>query len=391
MAKTLLLLGGSHSELPLIFAAQRLGFRVITTGNNPLDYGHKFADEYVFGDFSDVTAMTDLAKSLNVEAICAGCNDFAAISAAAIAEKLGLPGHDPLDLSRMIHHKSSFYSLANEAGFPVPFSFEVTSLEATHEVAIGIGFPVIVKPIDLTGGKGISIAHSAKDLEKAWNYARQQTREDSTVIQKYITGTNHAISSLILNQQLQYSFIDNEHYFTNPHLVGAASFPSTLSPEIQALIRTSVSELGLSYAFVDGLLHLQFIVDENDDYFFIDVCRRAPGDLYIQFVEEATGIKYPEMIVRCESGLPVVLQQSIMQKKIGRLCLMPRTTGRFHSVHDLPGPGVILSRLQVMSTGTIITDIDTQKIEIILMEFESDAEMQKVMNDPSIRFQISTM
>jgi hypothetical protein len=44
-----------------------------------------------------------------------------------------------------------------------------------------------------------------------------------------------------------------------------------------------------------------------------------------------------------------------------------------------------------MSTGAIITDIDTQKIEIILMEFESDDEMQKVMNDPSIRFQISTM
>jgi biotin carboxylase len=390
MAKNLLLLGGSHSELPLIHAAQGLGFRVITTGNDPLGYGHKFADEYVFGDFSDIAAMTDLAKSLNVDAICAGCNDFAAISAAAIAEELGLPGHDPLDFSRMIHQKSSFYSLASEAGFPVPNSFEISSLKAAHEVAISVGFPVIVKPIDLTGGKGISIAHSAEDLEKAWNHARQQTRADSTVIQKYITGTNHAISSLILNQQLLFSFIDNEHYFTNPHLVGAASFPSILSLELQALIKKSVSELILSYTFVDGLLHLQFIVDENEDYFFIDVCRRAPGDLYIQFVEEATGIKYPEMIVRCESGLPVVLQQPIIQKKIGRLCLMPRTTGRFHSVHDLPGPGVILSRLQVMSTGTIITDIDTQKIEIILMEFESDDEMKKVMNDPSVRFQIST-
>jgi len=391
MVKNLLLLGGSHSELPLIYAAQRLGFRVITTGNKPLDYGHKFADEYVFGDFSDVMAMTDLAKSLNVDAICAGCNDFAAISAAAIAEELNLPGHDPLDLSRILHHKSSFYSLANEAGLPVPFSFEVTSLEAAHEVAIGIGFPIIVKPIDLTGGKGISIAHSVEDLENAWNYARQQTREASTVIQKYITGTNHAISSLILNQQVQFSFIDNEHYFTNPHLVGAASFPSTLTLELQALIKRSVSEFVLSQMFVDGLLHLQFIVDEHDDYFFIDVCRRAPGDLYIQFVEEATGIRYPEMIVRCESGMPVVIQQPIIQKKIGRLCLMPRTTGRFHSVHDLPGPGVVLSRLQVISAGTIITDIDTQKIEIILMEFESDDEMQKVMNDPSIRFQISTV
>ena len=159
---------------------------------------------------------------------------------------------------------------------------------------------------------------------------------------------------------------------------------------MQALITQSVSELILSHPFVDGLLHLQFIVDENDDFFFIDVCRRAPGDLYIQFVEEATGINYPEMIVRYESGLPVVVPQPNLQKKIGRLCLMPTTTGRFHSVQDLSGPGVILARLQLMNSGAIITNIDTQKIEIVLMEFESDDEMLKVMNDPSIRFQVIT-
>ena len=70
---------------------------------------------------------------------------------------------------------------------------------------------------------------------------------------------------------------------------------------------------------------------------------------------------------------------------------MPTTTGRFHSVYDLSGPGVILARLQLMNSGSIITNIDTQKIEIVLMEFESDDEMLNVMDDPSIRFQIRTM
>ena len=388
MTKTLLLLGGSHAEIPLIIAAQSLGFRVVTTGNKPSDLGHSYSDEYRFGDFSNIEEMINLARDLDIDAVCSGCNDFAAISAAGVAEILGLPGHDTLALSRLIHHKSSFYELADSAGVPVPRSFEVSSLDSAEDVAKRIGFPVIVKPIDLTGGKGVSVAKSVGDLGHAWSYARLQTRKDSAVIQKFVVGTNHAISTLIVNGKVQFYFVDNEHYYANPYLVGAASSPSMLSPEIQSAVRSSVSDLVSSQAFSDGILHLQFLVDENGDFYFIDVCRRSPGDLYIQFVQEATGVNYPELIVRSETGMRVQFEELNSGRKIGRLCLMPTRTGRFESVEELPGPGKVLHRMQLIEPGASITDIAHQKIEILQIEFATSDEMLLVMNNPSKRFSI---
>ena len=60
--KKLLLLGGSHAEIPLIQAAQSLGWYVITTGNNRDGLGHPYADKMVFADFSDKDAMLELAR-----------------------------------------------------------------------------------------------------------------------------------------------------------------------------------------------------------------------------------------------------------------------------------------------------------------------------------------
>ena len=79
---------------PLILAAKKLGFRVITTGNAPELVGHAYADEYYYADFSDKDEVLTLAREQRIDAICACANDFGAITAAYVAEEMGLPGHD---------------------------------------------------------------------------------------------------------------------------------------------------------------------------------------------------------------------------------------------------------------------------------------------------------
>ena len=92
--KKMLLLGGSHAEIPMIQAAKKMGYYVITSGNQADGLGHPYGDEYIKKDFSDKDAILQLAKEEQIDAICSGCNDFACLTAAYVAEKLGLPGHD---------------------------------------------------------------------------------------------------------------------------------------------------------------------------------------------------------------------------------------------------------------------------------------------------------
>ena len=118
--KKLLLLGGGHAEIPLIQAAQALGWYVITTGNAREGLGQPYADKNVFADFSDKDAMLELARAEGVQAVCSGCNDFALLSTVYVCEKLGLPGHDSYATSLEIHHKDKYRALATRLGIPTP-------------------------------------------------------------------------------------------------------------------------------------------------------------------------------------------------------------------------------------------------------------------------------
>ena len=160
--KRLLLLGGGHAEIPLIEAAKSLGYFVITTGNARDGLGHPYAHKNVFADFSDKEAMLALAREEKVEAVCSGCNDFALLSTAYVCEKLNLPGHDNYETSLQIHHKDKYRTLANRLGIATPKVCTITREtfaqggEALHAQFEGLTYPLIVKPVDLTGGKGIT-------------------------------------------------------------------------------------------------------------------------------------------------------------------------------------------------------------------------------------------
>ena len=223
--KRMLLLGGSHAEIPLIQAAQSLGWYVITTGNAREGLGHPYADKNVFADFSDKDAMLELAKSEGVQAVCSGCNDFALLSTVYVCEKLELPGHDSYATSIEIHHKDKYRALASRLGIPTPRALVVRSADE-FEVAIAqLTFPIIVKPVDLTGGKGIHRAVNADEAREAYKDASSRTRQDHIVVEEFVQGTNHGFSAMLVKGKVAFAFSDNEQYFVNKYLVSGANSP----------------------------------------------------------------------------------------------------------------------------------------------------------------------
>ena len=103
--KKILIAGSGHGDIPLIVAAQNLGFYVITTGNQPdgpNGLGIEYSDEYYCEDYSNKERMLELAKKLEIDAICPCTNDFSAISTAYVAEKLDLPGHDSYETTLIL-------------------------------------------------------------------------------------------------------------------------------------------------------------------------------------------------------------------------------------------------------------------------------------------------
>lgn len=388
--KKMLLLGGGHAEIPLIQAAQSLGWYVITTGNAREGLGHPYADKNVFADFSDKDAMLELAKSEGVTAVCSGCNDFALLSTVYVCEKLGLPGHDSYATSLEIHHKDKYRALATRLGIPTPRALVVRNA-AEFEAAIAqLTFPIIVKPVDLTGGKGIHRAANADEARFAYKDACSRTRQDHIVVEEFVQGSNHGFSAMLVKGKVAFAFSDNEQYYINKYMVSGANSPSTSSDKTLAMLREYSERIAQELHLVDGILHIQYIEQADGTPVIIEICRRPPGDLYIKFVKYATGIDYPKFIVQAETGEDISgiadvptqgfwLRHCIMadcqageQTATGDIC-----KGIVRDVTFAPEiQGNIVEKFLWYKPGEKIDDKLLYKAGIVFFKFDSLAEMQ---------------
>ena len=385
--KKMLLLGGGHAEIPLIQAAQALGWYVITTGNDRKGLGHPLADKNVFADFSDKDAMLELAKSEGVQAVCSGCNDFALLSTVYVCEKMGLPGHDSYATSIEIHHKDKYRALATRLEIPTPRALtipvagkdEIAGKEsADFEKAIAqLAFPIIVKPVDLTGGKGIHRATTPEEAREAYKDACSRTRQDHIVVEEFVQGTNHGFSAMLVNGRVAFAFADNEQYFVNKYMVSGANTPGTSSLATLAKLRDYSERIARELHLVDGILHIQYIEKPDGTPVIIEICRRPPGDLYIRFVKYATGIDYPKFIIMAETGMDISgIEDAPTQGFWLRHCLMSDHEGTVRDVTFAPEiQGNIVEKFLWYKPGDIITDKLTYKAGIVFFRFNSLAEM----------------
>ena len=380
--KKLLLLGGSHAEIPLIKAAHELGWYVVTTGNNRDGLGHPYADKTVFADFSNKETMLELARSEGVQAACSGCNDFALLSTVYICEKLGLPGHDSFATSLQIHHKDKYRALATRLGIPTPQAKVVHNAQEFEDAIASFTYPIIVKPVDLTGGKGIHRAANAEEARAAYKDATSRTREDHVVVEEFVIGTNHGFSAMLVKGKVAFAFSDNEQYFVNKYLVSGANTPSTTAEAGLAKLRDYSECIARELNLVDGILHIQYIERADGTPFIIEICRRPPGDLYIKFVKYATGIDYPKFIVMAETGEDISTIQDVPTQGFWlRHCIMAGPEIENGSVaRDVTfAPeiqGNIVEKFLWHKAGETITDKLTYKAGIVFFKFDSLAEMQ---------------
>lgn len=383
--KKLLLLGGSHAEIPLIQAAKELGYFVITTGNDKNGLGHSYAHKTVFADYSDKSAMLELATRENIDGVVSGCNDFALLSSAYVAEKLNLPGHDSLEVSKQIHHKDKYRALAESLNIPTPKSKNISNLEELENALAFLRFPVIIKPVDLTGGKGISKANSLEEAKAAFVEAKNKTRENFCIVEEFIEGSRHGFSCYLIEKKVVFFFGDNEQYFLNQYLVSGANTPSTTEKKgLEALCQYS-EQIAEKLNLVDGILHIQYIEKEDGTPYIIEVCRRSPGDLYIQLVKYSTNLDYPKMLVLSETGNAILTKTldgfsayTLMEKPTCflRHCVMAAKTGIIKQVSFAKEiQDKVVGKFLWYKTGEKILDPMHYKAGIVFLKFSSEKEM----------------
>ncbi|MEK4228824.1 ATP-grasp domain-containing protein [Solibacillus sp. FSL H8-0538] len=296
--KKLLMLGGSPSQVPAIKKAKEMGYYVITCDYLEDNPGHQFSDEYYNVSTIDKEAVLALAKTLKLDGVVCYAADSGAPTVAYVAEQLGLPAF-PYQSVEILSNKDLFRSFLNENNFNVPLAIGYATLEEAIVDFHNFKMPVMVKPIDASGSRGISKINSIELLQEKVEYALSFSRAKRFIIEEYIEkqGYQLGVDGFSVNGHLVFSGIANNHFeskLLNPFLPIGESYPSNLPEHLKYKIDNEIQRLINLLDLKTGPFNVEVQIDNRENIYILDIGVRNSGDLtqIIKYADDIDLIKY---------------------------------------------------------------------------------------------------
>ena len=299
--KKLLMLGGAPSQVVAIRRAKEMGYYVITCDyleNNP---GHTISDEYHNVSTVDKEGVLNLAKSLSVDGVVCYISDPGIPTAAYVAEKLGLPS-SPYDSVKILSNKDLFRSYLQKHQFNVPQSKGYATLEEAKAEIHTFKLPVMIKPVDSSGSRGVSKIDSIDFLPEKIEEALRFSRAKRFIIEEYIEKKGYQIGGecFFVNGEIQFVRLVNNHFQSNSTdltMPVGDSWPCNLPVFLQGKINSELQRLIKLLNMKTGPLIFEALIDSVGNVYIIDVGVRNSGDL-TQIIKQMEGIDLIEYTIK---------------------------------------------------------------------------------------------
>lgn len=308
--KKLMLLGGLRYLLPVIEAAHKLDIYVITVDYIPDNIAHKYSDEYHNVSILDKNAILSLAKELKIDGIMSFAVDPGVITAAYVAEKLNLPFQGSYESICILQDKARFRRFLTDNSFNVPKSKGYDDIETALKEAEEWVYPIIVKPVDSAGSKGVKRVNSPQDLENAILNALNASYHHRFIIEEFIEqeGCSSDSDSFSVDGILKVCSFSDQYFdpkAENPYTPSAYSWPSSMQIRYQRELRKELQRLMTLLNMKTGIYNIETRVGKDGKAYIMEVSPRGGGNRLAEMVDIAGGTHLVENSVRSAVGLPL--------------------------------------------------------------------------------------
>ena len=389
-SEKILLLGGSRYLIPVIKAAKELGMWTITCDYLPDNIAHKYSDEYHNVSIIDKEAVLELAKKLSIDGILSFACDPGVVTAAYVAEKMGLPSSGPYESVCILQNKGEFRKFLTDNGFNVPVAKGYTDIESAIKDADIFNWPVIVKPTDSAGSKGVTRVDDIKDLRKSIEYALSFSHCDQFIIEDFIEKKGHSsdTDSFSVNGELKFVSFSSQRFdeaANNPYTPAAYSWPSTISKANEKELQSEIQRLLKLLKMRTSIYNIETREATDGKAYIMEVSPRGGGNRLAEMLKYATGVDLITNTVRAAVGDEVVgIEQKPYDGHWAEIILHSDKSGVFSSlcIADEIRNNVIEQDLWIEEGAKVgAFSAANEAIGTLVLKFETKEQLEEVMNN----------
>ena len=315
--KKLLLLGGSRYLLPVIEVAHKLGLYVITCDYLPDNIAHKYSDEYINVSIIDKEKVLETAKANKIDGIMSFATDPGVTTAAYVAEKMNLPSCGSYESVSTLQDKGRFRKFLEDNNFTVPNARSYTNIQEALEDVEYFNWPVIVKPVDSAGSKGVTKVEKKEKLEESIKYALEFSHSNKFIIEDFIEkkGCSSDTDCFSVDGKLVVTTFSSQRFdekADNPYAPMAYSWPSTFSKESEEELHSEIQRLLTLLNMKTSIYNVETREGIDGKAYIMEVSPRGGGNRLAEMIRYATGMDLIESAVKAAVGDSVI---GLEQKK----------------------------------------------------------------------------
>ena len=315
MKQKLVIIGANEFQNKLILKAKDMGFETHVFAWKDNSIGEKNADYFYPISIVEKEQILEECKKIKPAGICSIASDLATLTVNYVAEELGLPCN-PYKITSHCTNKYEMRKKMKSNNIKTPKFLKVSSSEEIKDID-HLNFPVIVKPTDRSGSRGITKVENPENLKKAVDYATKDSFEKSAIIEEYIDGNEYSCECITYK---------GKHYFltfTKKYTTGTPNFietghvqPSDIDTKYHENIISEIFKALDALNIQNGASHTEFKIDKNGKTGIIEIGARMGGDcIGSDLVYLSTGYDYLKMVIEIAIGLEPDFTKFIVPKK----------------------------------------------------------------------------
>lgn len=302
--KKIMILGAGIYQVPLIKRAKEMGLYTIVVsidGNYP---GFQFADKVYYINTTDVDAVLKIAKEENISGICTTGTDVAVITIGEVCDSLGLAGVSA-EGARIACDKKKMKDAYMNGGVNTAAYVYCGIDEAEADIkekSADIGYPVIVKAVDSSGSRGITVVNSDDEIAVAIDRVKKVSRKEYFIVEKYLVGDEFGAQAFVQNGEIKLVLPHGDYVYksnTGVPIGHYAPYEGTdaVIEKTHIQVKKAIRAMGLDNCAcnVDAIL-------VDGEVYILEIGARGGATQLVELVSEFYGIDYYEYILKAALG-----------------------------------------------------------------------------------------